>query len=102
MIEKFVSHKTVTRLYKARVNLRNIKLLSLFPGNHFPESKDRISIYANLTSYEKKIDNEANGMRRDGLRTIESMDDADGQIFPKTSRDGRLITIMGLDELKAM
>ena len=44
IIAKFVSHKTKTSLYKARVNLRNIKLPNLFPGTHSPESKDRISI----------------------------------------------------------
>ena len=56
---KFVSHKSKTRLYKAiasRVNLRN----------HSPEPKGRISTYENLTSYRKKIVNEAKGMRRNG------------------------------------
>ena len=43
IIVKFVSHKTKTSLYKARVNLRKIKLPNLFPGSHSPESKDRIS-----------------------------------------------------------
>lgn len=38
IIVKFVSHKTKTRLNKARVNLRNIKLPSLFPGNHSPKT----------------------------------------------------------------
>lgn len=38
IIVKFVSHKTITRLKKARVNLRNIKLPSLFPRNHSPNS----------------------------------------------------------------
>jgi len=63
---KFVSHKTKTSLYKARVNLRNIKLPNFFPGTHSTESKDRISVYESLTSYRKKIVNEATKMRRDG------------------------------------
>ena len=39
IIVKFVSHKTKTSLFKARVNLRNIRLPNLLPGSHSPESK---------------------------------------------------------------
>ena len=100
IIAKFVSHKTKTSLYKARVNLRNIKLPNLFPGSHSPESKDRISIYERLTSYRKKIVNEANTMRRNGeLLKVWTMD---GQIYIKTSPDGRPIRIRELDDLKSL
>ena len=100
IIVRFVSHKSKTSLYKARVKLRNIKLPNLFPGTHSPESKDRISIYENLTSYRKKIVNEANKMRRDGvLLKVWTMD---GQIYVKTSPEGRPIRIMELDDLKSL
>ena len=101
IIVKFLSYKSKTSLYKARVNLRNIKLPNLFPGTHqSPQSKDRISIYENLTSYRKKIVNEANRMRRDGvLLKVWTMD---GQIYVKTSPEGRPIRIMELDDLKSL
>ena len=100
IIVKLVSHKTKTSLYKARVNLHNIKLPNLFPGTHSPESRDRISIYENLTFYRKKIVNEANTMRRDGeLLKVWTMD---GQIYVKTSPEGKPIRIMELDDLKSL
>ena len=97
---RFVSHNSKTNLYKARVKLRNIKLPNLFPGIHSPESKDRISIYQNLISYRKKIVNEAIKMRRDGvLLKVWTMD---GQIYVKTSPEGKPIRIMELDDLKPL
>ena len=100
IIVKFVSHKTKISLYKARINLRNMKLPNLFPGTHSPESKDRISIYESLTSYGKKIANEANKMRRDG--ELLKLWTKDGQIYVKTSPEGRPIRIMELDDLKSV
>ena len=100
IMAKFVSHKTKTSLFKVRVNLRNIKLPNLFPGTHSPESKDRICIYESLTSYRKKIVNEANTMRRNGeLLKVWTME---GQIYVKTSPDGRPIRIRELDDLKSL
>ena len=62
------------------------------------ESKDRISTYENLTSYRKKIVNEAKGMRRNGeLLKVCTMD---GQIYFKPSPEGRPIRIMEPDDLK--
>ena len=90
---KFVSYKTKT-------NLRNIKLLNLFPRTHSPESKDRISISESLTSYRKKIVNEAYKMRREGeLLKVWLMD---GQIYVKTSPEGRPIRITAMDDLKSL
>ena len=98
----FVSYKSKTDLYKARVNLCNIKLPNLFPGTHSPESKDRISIYENLTSYTKKktVVNEANKMRRDEvLLKVWTMG---GKIYVKTSPEGRPIKIMEVADLKSL
>ena len=90
---KFVSHKTKTRLYKPRASRVNLR-------NHSPESKDRISTYENLTSYRKKIVNEAKGMRRNGeLLKVCTMD---GQIYFKPSPEGRPIRIMDPDDLKSL
>ena len=100
IIVKFISHKTKTRLYKARDNLRKIKLHNLFLGTHSPKSKDRISIYENLSSYRKKIVNEANRRRRD--RELLKIWMMDGQICVKTLPDGRPIRIMELDDLKSL
>jgi len=77
-----------------------MKLPNLFPGTHSPESKDRISIYESLTSYGKKIANEANKMRRDG--ELLKLWTKDGQIYVKTSPEGRPIRIMELDDLKSV
>ena len=87
---KFVSHKTKSSLYKKRTQLKNVKIKDLFPG--YPTTTQRgIFINENLTTYRRRLLEEANRCRRDG--TLLSVWTMDGKMFVKTSPDGRPIRI---------
>ena len=90
IIAKFVSHKTKSSLYKKRTQLKNVKIKDLFPG--YPSTTQRgIFINENLTTYRRRLLEEANRRRRDG--TLLSVWTMDGKMFVKTSPDGRPIRI---------
>ena len=78
IVEKFVSHKVKTNLYKARTKLKNVSFSSLFPASTAATrvASGKIYLFENLTSYRKKIVNRANEMRNDGsILSVWTMDD---------------------------
>ena len=62
IIVKFISHKVKPNLYRARSNLKNIKMTNLFPGSSYATRTEanRIYINENLTSYRKRFMKKAN------------------------------------------
>ena len=99
IIIRFVSHKVKTTLYKARTKLKNVSVSELFPASTAATrvASGKIYLFENLTSYRKKIVKRANEMRNDGL--ILSVRTMDGNIFIKTSPEGRPIKINELEDL---
>lgn len=99
IIAKFINHKVKSRLYRARVKLKNILPSVLFPGATYSSAvqSNRIFINENLTSYRRRIMSRANEKCRDGeLLSVWSLD---GTIFIKTLPDGRPIKISDLEDL---
>lgn len=101
VIVKFCSHKVKSKLYKARVKLKSVKISDLYPGYASAATKQsRIFINENLTPYRADFVRRANEMRYDGL--LSSVWTLDGKIFVKTSPEGNLVRIHcenDLDEL---
>ena len=102
IIVKFVSHKVKTQLYRKRAKLKNVKISDLFPSATSATRAEATQIFLNenLTSYRRKIVNQANQMRKDGL--LLSVWTLDGKIFVKTSPDGSPIRINELEDLDAI
>ena len=100
IIVKFVSHKVKTNLYRARTKLKNVSVSSLFPSLSAAgrAGSNRIYLNENLTSYRRKIVNRANAMRNDGL--LLSVWTMDGEIYVKTSPEGRPTQINELEDLE--
>ena len=101
IIAKFCSHKVKTSVYKARINLKNIKASHLFPSfASAVGSKDRLFINENYTEYRKHLVDSANQRRRDGcIRSVWTMD---GNVYVKTFPDGnptRIYSANDLDDL---
>ena len=90
IIAKFVSHKTKSNLYKKRTQLKNVKIKDLLPG--YPSTTQcGIFISENLTTYRRRLLEEANRRGKDGtLLTVWTMD---GTMFVKTFPDGRPMRI---------
>ena len=88
IIAKFLNHKDKTKLYKARVQLRNVTLSTLFPSYSSTNlAGQRIFINENLMRYRSDMMKFANEKRKDGK--IISAWSLDGKIFIKTSPSGR-------------
>ena len=88
IISKFANHKDKAKLYKARVQLRNVTLSTVFPNySATSPSGQRIFINENLTRYQNEMMKLAIEKRKDGK--ILSTWSLDGKIFIKTSPSGR-------------
>ena len=85
IIAKFCSHKVKSAIYRARTQLKQVKVCDLFPS--YPSSgQQRIFINENLTAFRRRAVEEANKRRREG--TLISVCTLDGKIFVKTSPNG--------------
>ena len=95
IIAKFISVKVKTKLYRARLNLKNIRLADHFPNSSYATRVESTQIFINenLTSFRRLI------MSRDG--EVLSVWCMDRTIYVKTSTDRRPIKIneLGLDGL---
>ena len=71
ILVKFQSHKAKSRLYKARVKLKNLRLTDIFTNmstaTRVAAGTGRVFINENLTSYRKDLLRKANDKRKDGL-----------------------------------
>ena len=68
IIVKFCSHKVKSKLYKARVKLKSVKISDFYPGCASVATKQsRIFINENLTPYRADLVRRAHKMRNDGL-----------------------------------
>ena len=102
ILVKFQSHKAKSRLYKARVKLKNLRLTDIFTNmstaTRVAAGTGRVFINENLTSYRKDLLRKANDKRKDGL--IISAWSTDGKIFVKTSPDGVPVRIYAKEDLE--
>ena len=80
ILVKFHSHKTKTRLYRARTKLKNIKV-SKVASAATRVVAEKIFIHENLMSFIRSLTNKVNQKRRDGL--LYSAWTIDGKIFVK-------------------
>ena len=100
IIVKFVSHKTKTSLYKQRTKLKNFTVSDIFPCSSAAtrvQSKG-IFINENLTSYRRELLKEANKKRKDHM--VLSVWTMDGNIFVKTSPEGKPVKIYAKNDLE--
>ena len=100
IIVKFVSHKTKTSLYKQRTKLKNFTVSDIFPSSSaatHAQSKG-IFINENLTSYRRELLKEANKKRKDNM--VLSVWTMDGNIFVKTSPEGKPVKIYAKNDLE--
>ena len=88
IIVKFISHKKKAQLYRKRTKLKDVKISDIFPDCSVADvvQSMRIILNENLTQYRKRIMQNANKMRRDGL--IQSAWSLDGKLYVKTSPSG--------------
>ena len=99
IIAKFPNHKDKAKLYRARVQLKNLTLSALFPNYSTTSlAEQRIFINENLTSYRSDMMKLAIGKRKDGK--ILSTWSLDGKIFIKTSPSGRPRQMFSMEEIK--
>ena len=95
IIAKFIIHKVKTNLYRARTNLKQVKLANVFPDSSYATrvQSSRIFINENLTFYRRRIMSKANEKREDGeLLSAWSMD---RNIYVKTSpRPSRICSLL--------
>ena len=102
ILVKFQTHKAKSRLYKARIKLRNIRLPDVFPNastaTRVAAGQGRIFINENLTTFRKDLLRKANVKRKDGV--VISAWSLDGKIFVKTSPSGTPIRIYEKEDLE--
>ena len=100
VIVKFTSHKKKTQLYKARIKLKDIKVHDIFPNYAAAtqESNDRIYINENLTQYRRDLVSKASRMKKDDM--IFSLWTLDGNVYVKTSPEGRPVRIYHTSNLE--
>ena len=91
IIVKFLSHKVKSRLYKARIQLKGLKVTDIFSSNGNASPEQRIFINENLTDYRRELFWKANKKKKDNM--IISAWTIDGKLFVKTSPDGAPIRI---------
>ena len=101
IIAKFANHKDKAKLYKARVQLRNVTLSTVFPNySATGPSGQRIFINENLTRYQNEMMKLAIEKRKDGK--ILSAWSLDGKIFIKTSPSGRPRQMFSIEDIKEL
>ena len=101
IIAKFCSHKVKTKVYKARVNLKNITLSSIFQRYAASaQGNQRIFVNENLTRYRGEMMKLAIKKRKD--EKILSTWSIDGKIFIKTSPAGRPRQMFSIGEIKEL
>jgi len=101
IIAKFVSHKDKSRLYKARVQLKDSTVPSVFPNYAGPITTDppmRIFINENLTQYRKEMMSLALQKKND--QKITNAWSLDGKIFVKTSPSGQPRRMYSKEDIK--
>ena len=94
IIVKFASHKVKSKLYKARTNLKSVKISDLYPATR---KQNRIFINENLTPFRADLVKQANEMKSDGL--LSSVWTLDGKIYVKTSPEGNPVRIYSENDL---
>ena len=94
IIVKFASHKVKSKLYKARTNLKSVKISDIYPTTR---KQNRIFINENLTPYRADLVKQANEMKSDGL--LSSVWSLDGKIYVKTSPEGNPVRIYSENDL---
>ena len=80
-----------SRLYKARIKLKGLKVTDIFSSNGNASPEQRIFINENLTDYRRELFWKANKKKKDNM--IISAWTIDGKLFVKTSPDGAPIRI---------
>ena len=101
IIAKFANHKDKAKLYKARVQLRNVTLSTVFPSySTTGPAGQRIFINENLTRYRNEMMKLAIEKRKDGK--ILSTWSLDGKIFIKTSPSGRPRQMFSIEDIKEL
>ena len=101
IIVKFLNYKDKAKLYKARVQLKNVTLSILFPSYSATSlAGQRIFVNENLTRYRSDMMKLAIGKRKDGK--ILSTWSLDGKIFIKTSPSGRPRQMFSIEEIKEL
>ena len=101
IIAKFPNHKDKAKLYKARVQLKNLTLSALFPNYSATGiAGQRIFINENLTRYRSDMMKLAIEKRKDGK--ILSTWSLDGKIFIKTSPGGRPRQMFSIEQIKEL
>ena len=105
-----MSHKVKCKIYKARLQLRNQTVSTIFPEYSGPllsstspegvERPKRIFIIENLTQYRKEMINLALEKKKYGK--ILSTWTLDGKVFIKTSPDGRPRRMFSKEEIKEL
>ena len=88
VLAKFVSHKIKSKVYKARINLKNVSAPDLFPGCFMETGRrlNRIFINENLTPYRRSMMSIALEKRRDGK--VEKVWSLDGKCSSKLPQVG--------------
>ena len=101
IIAKFPNHKDKAKLYKARVQLKNLTLSALFLSYSATGlARQRICINENLTSYRSDMMKLAIEKRKDGK--ILSTWSLDGKIFIKTFPGGRPRQMFLIEQIKEL
>ena len=101
IIAKFLNHKDKTKLYKARVQLRNVTLSTLFPSCSATSlAGQEIFINENLTRYRNDMMKFANEKCKDG--NIPSAWSLDGKIFIKTSPSACPRQMFSIEDIKEL
>lgn len=104
ILAKFISHKTKSKIYKARTQLRSVSIPSVFPGcftlTTDDEPQPKIFINENLTPYRREMMKIAGEKRSSGK--IVSFWSLDGKIFIKTSPSGNPRQMHSIEEIKEL
>lgn len=100
IIVKFLSHKVKSKLYRKRVELKNVKVSDLFLTSSDATAigrENHLFLNENLTAYRRSIIKKANKMIKDKL--LVSVWTMDGKVFVKTSPSGKPVRIYSLGDL---
>ena len=104
ILAKFISHKTKSKIYKARTKLRSVNISSIFPDCFTFTTDDdpqpKIFINENLTSYRREMMKLAGKKRSSGK--IVSFWSLDGKVFIKTSPMGNPRQMHSVEEIKEL
>ena len=101
IIVKFANHNDKTKLYKARTQLKNVTLSSIFPSSLSSGQRNhRIFINENLTNYRREMMSLALQKKKDGK--IISFWSLDGKVFIKTAPSGRPRKMLSIEDVKQL